>query len=88
MIAASLRDGDELVDLLIQKEADVNAASEMSIHSYNKLFETQTNSNYVERLQWPGTASAYYKPSLCVDTRYRQHCILPLRRIILRWREG
>ncbi|MCJ1322088.1 hypothetical protein MMC15_007433, partial [Xylographa vitiligo] len=27
MIAASLRDGDELVDLLIQKEADVNAAN-------------------------------------------------------------
>ena len=28
MIAASLREGDELVDLLLNKEADVNAKSE------------------------------------------------------------
>lgn len=27
MIAASLREGDELVDLLLNKEADVNAKS-------------------------------------------------------------
>lgn len=29
MIASSLREGDELVDLLLKKEADVNAKSEM-----------------------------------------------------------
>ena len=27
MIAASLRDGDDLIDLLLSKEADVNAKS-------------------------------------------------------------
>ena len=30
MIAASLREGDDLVDLLLSKEADVNAKSRFS----------------------------------------------------------
>ena len=33
MIASSLRDGDELVDLLLNKEADVNVKSEPSLAS-------------------------------------------------------
>ena len=36
MIAASLREGDDLVDLLLSKEADVNAKSRSLFH---RLFE-------------------------------------------------
>ena len=31
MIASSLKEGDELVDILLNKEAEVNAKSELSI---------------------------------------------------------
>lgn len=37
MIAASLKEGDELVDMLLGKEADVNAKSELP-NRYSALF--------------------------------------------------
>lgn len=50
MIAVSLKDGEEMVDLLLQKGADVNQKSE--------YFETQfgaisTMLNLMRRFQWP-----------------------------------
>jgi len=33
MIAVSLKDGEQLVDLLLRKEADVNAKSKLSMHT-------------------------------------------------------
>lgn len=37
MMAASLKDGDELVDLLLQKEADVNMKSTLPIPLHSEL---------------------------------------------------
>ena len=34
MIAASLPEGDELVDLLLKKEADVNVKSRQEVNAY------------------------------------------------------
>ena len=40
MIAASLREGEDLIDILLSKEADVNAKSKFSIcHFFSKRFE-------------------------------------------------
>lgn len=59
MIAVSLKDGEQLVDLLLRKEADVNAKSKLHFHL--------TLVNYLiifPRFQWPG------KSLSCGSKRY------------------
>jgi hypothetical protein len=53
MIAVSLKDGEQLVELLLRKEADVNAKSDFSI-----LFPFP----FINRLQISATKQPYISP--------------------------
>lgn len=65
MIAVSLKDGEELVDLLLRKEADVNSKSRL--HTLGRVSRTSLTAN--SRLQRPSTflessqATLYSLPS-------------------------